>query len=218
MRRRHRPHPAHRADHGQRGREGVELLTSQRQGLTPCPSRHPHSSRCATGSARGTAMSAPLISPLRASFSTQCRLVRHPCRDRLRHRSTCRPAMERHLARHYRLPLSRRSPARRDHRHVRLGRRALDLDGLSLRTAPRSTAPAAPPSLCATTAHAGSACTRTSPSSPAPRPAPTASQGRNGEGRTVVILGMRRSPSHAPRPDSQPPVPGHPRPGESRRT
>jgi hypothetical protein len=31
-------------------------------------------------------------------------------------------------------------------------------------------------------------------------------------------LGMRRSPSHAPQPDRQPPVPGHPRPGESRRT
>ena len=31
-------------------------------------------------------------------------------------------------------------------------------------------------------------------------------------------LGMRRSPPHAPRPDCQPPVPGHPRPGESRRT
>ena len=31
-------------------------------------------------------------------------------------------------------------------------------------------------------------------------------------------LGMRRSPLHAPRLDSQPPVPGHPRPGESRRT
>jgi hypothetical protein len=31
-------------------------------------------------------------------------------------------------------------------------------------------------------------------------------------------LGMRRSPPHAPRLDRQPPVPGHPRPGESRRT
>ena len=60
MRRRHRPDPAHRADHGQRRREGVELLTSN---VSRVDARH-------------AATASPTLEPLRDWFRTWEQYVR----------------------------------------------------------------------------------------------------------------------------------------------